>query len=61
MLIQNAFLKASGAEKWLFFEAFGAPIRPDLSTMRAAVFRRHGTAMRAVQIGSACMRTRLSF
>jgi hypothetical protein len=38
MLIQNAFLKAGGAEKWLFFEAFGAPIRPHLSTMRAAVF-----------------------
>jgi hypothetical protein len=38
MLIQNDFLKASGAEKWLFFEAFGAPIRSDLSTMCEAVF-----------------------
>jgi hypothetical protein len=38
MLIQNDFLKASGAEKWLFFEAFGAPIREDLSTIGEVVF-----------------------
>jgi hypothetical protein len=38
MLIQNDILKVSGAEKWLFFEAFGAPIRELLSTICAAVF-----------------------
>jgi hypothetical protein len=38
MLIQNDFLKVFSAEKWLFFEAFGAPIRGHLSTIREAVF-----------------------
>jgi hypothetical protein len=61
MLIQNDFLKVLGAEKWLFFEAFGAPIRSGLSTMNATVFYRHGTAMRDVQSGPSCMRPRLGF
>jgi hypothetical protein len=38
MLIQNDFLKVTGAKKRLFFEAFGAPIREDLSTICEAVF-----------------------